>query len=83
MNYDIIYGVDLGEYLKIHNKTKEQLEKEIETDIKILQTNYQRYAQRNHTLTDEELEIASAIRKLIEKKRKHLERIKKWKYTEK
>jgi len=78
MDYDIIYGVDLGEYLRFHNKSKEKLIEEIETDIEILQENYQKYAQRNRNLNDDELSIIYNIRNLIEKKRKHLERIKRW-----
>jgi hypothetical protein len=77
--YDELYGVDLGEYLKFHNKTKEQLLKEIATDIEILQRNYDKYAIRNYELTDEELFLVSKIRNLIEKKRKHYKRIEKWK----
>jgi predicted RNA methylase len=85
MNYDELYGVPLDEYYKILNEridfckgAEEVVPAKVRAEIDILQKNYDRYASRNHQLTDKELELVLNIRKLINKKKKHYERLMKW-----
>ncbi len=79
LTLDEIYGLDLGEYLILHNKTKQDLINEIKIDINILTKSYRRYADHNQNYTVPELiKYGVPVQKLIEKKRKHLERIQNW-----
>jgi methyl coenzyme M reductase subunit C-like uncharacterized protein (methanogenesis marker protein 7) len=74
-SYDELYGVDLNEYLKFHNKTKNQLEKEIERDIKLLKSNLDKLI-KERDITDP---LIGSVYELLKKKSNHLKRIRKWK----
>ena len=80
LTLDGLYGCNLGEYLKQHNKTKEALINEIEIDIKILTKNYEKYSHNNQNYTVQELiKYGLPVSKLIDKKKLHLKRIQEWK----
>jgi len=76
LNYKTLYGVSLEEYCQIQGITPQELIEKIERDIKMLWENYQSYAERNNSLTDEELYIAMSIYSKLASKRQHLEEIK-------
>ena len=78
LTYDEIYGCTLEEYLKYHNKNKEDLEKELEKDIELLRINYMKYANNKFNLSEIDIQKGIYISKYIEKKRNHLKRIKDW-----
>jgi hypothetical protein len=75
LNYDELYGIDLDKYLEFHNKTKNQLEKEIEKDIKLLKNNLDKLI-KERDITDP---LIGAVYELLKKKENHLKRIRKWK----
>ena len=77
--YEELYGCTLDEYAAYHGTTIEQMMEKTQNDIRLLEINYQRYAQRNHELNDRELFVAMQIKKLIKKKEAHLNRLRKWK----
>ena len=76
LNYKTLYGVSLEEYCQIQGITPKELVEKIERDIKMLWENYQSYAIRNNSLTDEELYIANVIYYKLASKRQHLDDIK-------
>ncbi len=79
MNLDEIYGCTLGEYLEYHNKSKEDLMYELRGDIELLNKSYRRYADDCTKFTLEELTSkATLIHDLMQKKKRHLDRIEKW-----
>ena len=76
LSYKTLYGVSLEEYCQIQGITPQELIEKIERDIRMLWGNYLRYAERNASLTDEELYIAMSIYSKLTSKRQHLEDIK-------
>lgn len=79
MDLDKIYNCTLKEYLDLQGKTREQLVKELKIDIRILIASYKRYSCHNNNFTiDELLEQAVPIKEILDKKIKHLNRIKEW-----
>jgi len=77
-SYDELYGIDLDEYLLKHRKTIDELINEISIDISILENNL-----RNKINCNDDCYLINSIVSLLEKKRKHLDKIKKWKITNK
>lgn len=77
---DEIYG-PLDEYCEYHQMTIDQLIEKNRRDIEILFKRYQEIASQKEKFTSDsyEIQLAQARRKLIEKKRKHLQRLIKWK----
>jgi hypothetical protein len=73
---DEIYGVGINGYARAHDTTIEKIIKMIEVDIVLLKENHRRYALRSFHLTDYELDTVTEIRRIIEKKRTHLARLK-------
>lgn len=75
MDYEKIYGKTLEEYCEFQGITIPTLVQKIQKDIDMLIDNLQTYAERNETLSDEELYTCMEIRAMIDKKKKHLESI--------
>ena len=75
-----IYGVDIGEYCRLHGIAVDQLIKKTMIDIEILLENYARLEREKfqHDLDSKFFKIISSTQKLIDKKRKHLARLQKW-----
>ena len=79
MTLDDIYGITLGEYLELHRKTKEDLVRELEIDIDIIENNYKNIVLKNiNNLTIDDCLKASRIKDYSNKKKKHLQRVKDW-----
>jgi hypothetical protein len=74
-SYDELYGVDLTEYLKRTNKSRDKLIFELNQEIKMLKENLQEKIEELG-VTDP---LIGSIWELLQKKVKHLKRIKKWK----
>lgn len=75
---DIIYGININEYCEIHGITLHDLIKRCETDIQLIFTNYLKYAQKEK-FSDQDYTDIEIIKKALDKKRKHLIRLNKWK----
>ena len=75
-NYDEIYGVDLPTYCNIHNIRVENLINKVEIDIKLLQNNLHYLVWvKNVDVCDL---LVREVYYLLQKKEKHLKRLKKW-----
>jgi hypothetical protein len=74
-SYDELYGVDLTEYLKRTNKSRDKLIFELNQEIKMLKKNLQEKIEELG-VTDP---LVGSIWELLQKKEKHLKRIRKWK----
>ena len=79
MTLDQIYGCSLGEYLNYLGKTKDDLINELEKEIELLDKSRRHYADNKDNYTLEQLVESTEITKLMDKKRKHLKRVKLWK----
>lgn len=75
---DVIYGIGINEYCEKHGITIYDLIKRCETDIQLIFTNYLKYAQKEKFSEQDYIDI-EIIKKALDKKRKHLIRLNKWK----
>lgn len=77
---DELYG-SLENYCKHHQMTIDELIEKTQKDIGILQQRYQEIASQKDKYDSDsyEIQLAQARRELIDKKRKHLERLLMWK----
>ena len=78
MTLDQMYGCSLGEYLDYLGKSKEDLINELEKEIELLDKSRMFYVVNKHKYSLEELVEVTQITDLIEKKRKHLKRVRAW-----
>jgi len=76
MNYNLdrLYGVDIEAYCKAHNTDIESLIKKVETDIALLKTNLHKETYKDNP----DWNLVSAVHILLNKKEKHLKRLKQW-----
>lgn len=78
-NYDLLYGVNIKEYVKRHNTKIDNIIKKTEIDIAILKENLLKITRGNLKHLPEKYPlIEKEIYDLIDKKKKHLERLKEW-----
>jgi len=77
MNYDELYGISIDEYCKYHNTTIDSLISKTSKDIELLKRRL------NCLIYEEKVDIGSQlindVYSLLQKKERHLERLKKWK----
>jgi len=73
---DLIYGVSLEEYCKIHNTNINELIKKTEIDIELIHKNLRKLIYEEDRLLDPLVDECQMVR---EKKEKHLKRLKEWK----
>ena len=79
-NYDEIYGVDLDTYCKLHGVSVDKLIEKVKTDIKLLQNNLHYLVWvKNVDVCDL---LVREVYYLLQKKEKHLQRLKRWKREE-
>jgi hypothetical protein len=74
-SYDELYGIDINKYCELHSISLEELIEKVNIDISILKRNL-------HNQTYKEPPnwcLINEIAKLLDKKEKHLKRLKKWK----
>ena len=78
---DKLYGCTLGEYCEHHGITIDELINKTRKDIELLQEKYEEIARNKDKYTSDSYEIylAQARQILIDKKRRHLERLLEWK----
>jgi len=78
-SYDELYGVNLDEYCDFHCIEIEYLINKTKKDIFLLKRNLNNLIyEKNIPITEP---IIGSIYELIQKKEKHLKRLKKWKNT--
>ncbi len=79
-DYDELYGIDIGEYCRRHETTIEELIHKSDIDIKILYENLGRLieAERAGKLSYNEMYLIDTISFTINKKHKHIQRLKDW-----
>jgi len=71
--YDEVYGMSLDEYCAVHNTTMELLIGKVAKDVEILKENFKKeYTGMLPT------PLGDKIYEALEKKRKHLDRLKDW-----
>jgi len=75
MNYDELYGVDISKYCKYHNIEPQRLVLKTEKDIELLKANLHKHT---YDIEPTNWELVSQIHKLLNKKEKHLKRLKEW-----
>ena len=85
-SYDELYGVSLTEYYDYLDKhiewttASDVIPQIVKCEIEMLEHNYkENFAKRNIELNEYEQQLAIAIQKLLDKKRKHLKRLLNWK----
>ena len=76
MNYDQLYGMTIDEYCKAHNTNVDNLINKTNTDIKLLEKRLKHLVWKDNKLLEP---IVGSCFMLLNKKRKHLKRLKKWK----
>lgn len=74
--YDDIYGIGIEEYLERHNQTLDELIVKNEIDMEILKENLHKVL--NAKLPYPESYLETEVYKSIQKKTKHLNRLKMW-----
>ncbi len=75
MTYEKLYGVSLDEYCKYHNINPERLVQKTKKDIELLKRNLHKHT---YEIEPTNWNLVSQIHKLLNKKIKHLERLKEW-----
>jgi len=75
MTYEELYGVSLDEYCKYHNINPERLVQKTKKDIELLKKNLHKHT---YEIESTNWNLVSQIHKLLNKKIKHLERLKEW-----
>ncbi|BCD61710.1 hypothetical protein NrS5_06 [Nitratiruptor phage NrS-5] len=77
VSLDEIYGIGLDEYCRIQGTTPDQLIQKTKTDMVLLKMRLHHLVwhevQNSHTD-----ELIRVVKEKLERKRKHLERLKKW-----
>ena len=76
IGYDELYGVNLDEYCKFHQITIDDLMNKTKKDIELLNKRLYILVCKKNKLGSQ---ITNEVYKLLQKKKKHLERLKKWK----
>ena len=76
MNYDKLYGMTLDKYCFIHGTTIDKLIDKVEKDIFLLEDRITTLVWEENLLLDP---LVGSCYSLLNKKRKHLKRLKKWK----
>jgi hypothetical protein len=78
-SYDEIYGVDLDTYCKLQGITIDDLIESVEMDIKILKQNLNHQVWGKKNIEEMDFNLIGTIHAIINKKEKHLKRLKEWK----
>ena len=78
--YDEIYGMDLDGYCKLQGVTVDGLIQKVEIDIEILKVRLNEEFTIDIKDPKYNSPISNTIYSLINKKQKHLNRLKEWKY---
>jgi hypothetical protein len=75
MTYDELYGINLDEYCEYHDITIDGLVEKVKRDIELLKKNLHKIVRIEGKLLDSRVD---RISDLIDKKEKHLKRLKEW-----
>ena len=75
-DYDELYGVNIDEYCKYHNITIQDLIAKTKRDIQLLKKRLNQLVKIENRIGDP---LVTAVYELLQKKEKHLKRLKNWK----
>ena len=80
-NYDEIYGLDINDYCEAIGFTIDQLIKKNEKEIEILKEKLKKlvWCEEDTIDPNKTMELINCRYELLQKKERHLERLKKWK----